>query len=335
VATKMLPATDYYPYCPLVGPIMAGCLLGGVGMFMPFDKGLKPISDGTPWPIQGAFMSAFFYHTIIHDKTGPIGMISRNIFGSYNESTARLIIGSVWISSGIAQNFFDQSANLFTPFHKFLYLVFQVDGPGNFSTKQKEGTTVGWDYRTRLILERWIELSRVLIVVACVSFHIYYNLPPVRIDAGTVAPITMHTLDNGSRPLVGNCQLFSSFRGCTATSMSMYSLEKGTYQLAVKTKKGDVTWTYDLPSSLKSTQVATSLLDLQLSDMGQLTITRTMLDTGKVDTIVSKTKCSGQSTPSDLEKEKKKKSRTKVYLAVEDGKPTVVCSATEKLALSF
>ena len=114
--------------------------------------------------------------------------------------------------------------------------------------------------------------------------------------------------------------------------------------------------------------VATSLLDLQLSDMGQLTITRTMLDTGKVDTIVSKTKCSGQSTPSDLEKEKKKKSRTKVYLAVEDGmyvhmyvyayemiiyviyrdltyapmsmymcvgKPTVVCSATEKLALSF
>ena len=28
VATKMLPATDYYPYCPLVGPIMAGCLLG-------------------------------------------------------------------------------------------------------------------------------------------------------------------------------------------------------------------------------------------------------------------------------------------------------------------
>ena len=51
-------------------------------MFMPFDKGLKPISDGTPWPIQGAFMSAFFYHTIIHDKTGPIGMISRNIFGT-------------------------------------------------------------------------------------------------------------------------------------------------------------------------------------------------------------------------------------------------------------
>ena len=42
---------------------------------------------------------------------------------------------------------------------QFLYLIFQVDGPGNFSTKQKEGTTVGWDYRTRLILERWIEVS--------------------------------------------------------------------------------------------------------------------------------------------------------------------------------
>ena len=28
VATKSLSATDYYPYCPMVGPILAGCLIG-------------------------------------------------------------------------------------------------------------------------------------------------------------------------------------------------------------------------------------------------------------------------------------------------------------------
>ena len=55
---------------------------GGVGMFMPYDKGLQPISDGTPWALQGAFMSAFFYHTVIHDKTGPVGMIVRNVVGN-------------------------------------------------------------------------------------------------------------------------------------------------------------------------------------------------------------------------------------------------------------
>ena len=102
----------------MVGPILAGTLLGGIGVFLPFDKGLKPISDGTPWPMQGSFMSAFFYHTVVHDKSGPIGIMARNIFGSYNESTARLIIGTVWISTSIAQNFFDPAANLFTPFHK-------------------------------------------------------------------------------------------------------------------------------------------------------------------------------------------------------------------------
>ena len=208
-----------------------------------------------------------------------------------------------------------------------------MDGPSNFTAKQKPGTNIGWDYRTRLVLERWIELSRVIIVVACVSFHIYYNLPPVHISAGTTAPITMHTLDNGSRPLIGNCQLFSNFRWCTPTSMSLYSLDKGTYQMAVKTRKGDVIWSADLPSGFKATPGAVSNLDLELSDMGQLTLTRTTKDSDKKETVTSKTKCSGVSTESDKDKSK---SSAKVYLTLDEtGKPTVVCSSTEKVVLSF
>ena len=28
-------------------------VIGSLGAFFPFDKGLAPIKDGTPWPIQG------------------------------------------------------------------------------------------------------------------------------------------------------------------------------------------------------------------------------------------------------------------------------------------
>ena len=66
--------------------------------------------------------------------------------------------------------------------------------------------------------------------------------------------------------------------------------------------------------------IGSSKLEMRLSDMGQLTITRTMVESEKTDSITSKNKCSGQSTIQDLDKEKQTKSRKKVYLALEDGK---------------
>lgn len=51
----------YYP-CALVGPIVIGTAVGSLGQFFPTDKGLSAISNGLPWPIQGALMSSVFYH---------------------------------------------------------------------------------------------------------------------------------------------------------------------------------------------------------------------------------------------------------------------------------
>ena len=39
---------------------------------------------------------------------------------------------------------------------------------------------------------------------------------------------------------------------CTPTAMSMYALEKGSYQLSVKDKKDLASWSLDLPYSFKS-----------------------------------------------------------------------------------
>lgn len=48
-----------------------------MGTFYPFDKGLNPIKNGTPWVIQGAIISSIFFHIIIHDKTGLLGTTLR------------------------------------------------------------------------------------------------------------------------------------------------------------------------------------------------------------------------------------------------------------------
>ena len=61
-----------------MGPIVAGVVNGMMGTFFPFDKGLNPIKQGTPWVIQGAIISSLFYHLIIHDKIGPLGTTLRS-----------------------------------------------------------------------------------------------------------------------------------------------------------------------------------------------------------------------------------------------------------------
>jgi hypothetical protein len=48
-----------------------------MGMFYPLDKGLTPIANGTPWVIQGAIISSVFYHLMINDTIGILGVTLR------------------------------------------------------------------------------------------------------------------------------------------------------------------------------------------------------------------------------------------------------------------
>lgn len=71
-AANALTPGAYYPI-PFIGPVIAGTLVGSLGAFLPFDKGLSPIALGTPWPIQQAFLTSLFFHFLITDKTGIVG----------------------------------------------------------------------------------------------------------------------------------------------------------------------------------------------------------------------------------------------------------------------
>ena len=214
VASSTLKAGPYYPI-PLIGPIIAGSALGSMGQFIPFSKGLAAIQEGVPWPIQGAFMSATFYHCMVNDTNGLVGNAFRAVFGTYSEQTVRIIIATVNIVTLLLQAAFSPTANLFTPVHKLMYMIFQVEGPLDVQQKPKE--TVGWDYRTRLALERAIELSRIVVVLLAVAFHIYLTAPPTVLLAATPASggVTWGrppAIALGSS--VGTCQMFSYARSC-------------------------------------------------------------------------------------------------------------------------
>ena len=71
-AASTLTPGALYPI-PLVGPVVAGTLVGSLGAFLPFDKGLSPIASGTPWPVQQAFLTSLFFQFLVNDKTGIVG----------------------------------------------------------------------------------------------------------------------------------------------------------------------------------------------------------------------------------------------------------------------
>ena len=242
LATATLAPGPYYPI-PLVGPILVGTILGCAGLFLPADKGLSSIFNGTPWPIQGAFLTATTYQLLVIDKNGFVGNTARAVFGSYSEDTIKVVLATMHISTVLIQTFFaNKDANLFTPFHKFFYLFFQVHGPSG--VLQKEGT-VGWDYRTRILLERCLELSRVLIVLAVIGFHIYTTQKPQSLFVGQRIPIVGSGL--------ATCQVFGNMRQCTPYLMKVEKSNSG-YQFV--TYKGfnentsAIQWS--LPVSVKS-----------------------------------------------------------------------------------
>lgn len=222
--------------------------MGCGGAFMPLDKGLSPINAGAPWALQAAFMSSAFYHLVVNDKYGPVGAAVRAVVGTHSHNRAVVIIATCQIVSQLAQTIFSPSANLFTPVHKFLYLVFQVQGPpsaapkavGSADANPVDSSTVGWEYRTRLFLERLLESFRVMVVVLAVLLHVYFTVPPTSIysemslkSGGLHAPeIFTDMVGTGLRDLlntpaperytalhigdkIGTCQFLKSVRSCS------------------------------------------------------------------------------------------------------------------------
>eukprot|EP01040_Poterioochromonas_malhamensis_P010365 gene10365-11275_t len=172
----------YYP-TPVFGPIIAGTLVGSFGMFLPFDKGLTPIKNNGPWVLQGAFYSSVFYHFMVNDTKGFIGITLRQILGDLSKSTVLSIIAILQVIHLQLQYYISPDSNLFTPLHKFLYLIFQVNGPKVTQKPPVNGVAaaVGWDKAARKKTKILIDISRILLVIVVIVAHVYFHISPLKI----------------------------------------------------------------------------------------------------------------------------------------------------------
>ena len=149
---------------------------------------------------------------MVNDTEGFAGTALRAVCGTYSEPTVRLLVASMHIATLLLQLFFSPDANLFTPVHKLLYMVFQTEGPTNVVQKPLPAT-VGWDIHTRVALERALEVGRVLVVLLVLSFHIYHSAPPTVLRAAGTGPVGI-TQQISLGKSVGVCQMFSYARSC-------------------------------------------------------------------------------------------------------------------------
>lgn len=338
LANRTLAPSEFY-HVPIVGPIIVGTTLGSFSLFMPLTKGLDPITHDCPWAIQGAFLTSTFYHLMINDTTGFLGNSLRAFVGSYSEEQTRMVIATVWILHGVLQNYFDATANLFTPLHQVLYLVFQVDGP---RISQKEGT-VGWEYRTRLVLERWIELCRVLAVVAVICAYVYHNMPLTSLAANTVVE------SSSSRPCIATCRIFSQMRFCQPYRMFFevtdeISTSKGksaaVYRLRVEKGQSKTSFENVWNSTFGFKDFgANSVVTMSLANDGLLSILRSDKDkelTKKGDEVLlSKRRCVMTSKPEDESSDKASAALVHMTLNRDSGLPEIVCSNSQRIPLEF
>lgn len=255
LAHNTLTPSKYYPI-PLFGPILAGTLLGSMGAFLPFDKGLVAISKNTPWAIQAAFLTAAIYHLMIHDTQGVIGVSLRLMLGTYSRSTITIFIAIMQIAHLELQLFLSPEVNMFTPLHKLGYLLFQVEGPKLPSQQVPSANMqVGWSLKARNRLKWMLDISRVGIVVLVVAGHIFLMVLPVSLPAMPNFPATLSmqpTLQNTTvsikqyeqlqryaLPLnssIGRCQWFQPWRPCKPVMMKFEQLEaNNTVQIAAGT----------------------------------------------------------------------------------------------------
>jgi hypothetical protein len=248
VAATTYSATIYYP-SPIFGPVIAGTVLGSAGQFLPFDKGLAAVKNVCPWTMQAAFLTSTFFHFMVNDTKGFIGHGFRSVFGNLSKSTVLSIIAVFQITHLQLQYWIHPDANLFTPFHKMFYLIFQVNGPKTVQKPPVNGipASAGWDKAARNKVKHLINFLRILFVFIVIIGHIYLYNPPVRVRTENIAALNNLVTVGGSGKLVltdfqferfaphrlllnssiGHCQFFGSFRSCQPFVMKFEQVSCG------------------------------------------------------------------------------------------------------------
>lgn len=131
-------------------------------------------------------MGAAFYLFMVKDINGPIGVAFRQLFGNLAEDQVVLILALMHVITLEMQLFFGPDVNLFTPFHKVLYLLLQVQGPIVTAEDAEiihRKPSVGWGYDLRQRLETFLESCRILVIFWAVLAGVWFYLPPTNLPA--------------------------------------------------------------------------------------------------------------------------------------------------------
>jgi hypothetical protein len=248
-ASLIIPPTQGYSIA-LFGPVIVGTVMGSTGTF--FQQGWKAVDNGTPWVMQGAFLGGTFYNLIVLDKEGFFGNCARSLFGSHSDETTRTIIASVHIFTLLAQTFFVSDANFFNPFYNFFYLIFQVNGPTKSNSVVKS-ETVGWDYNTRILLKKGLDLSKLLAVISVIAAHIYATQLPTSLYTGEKLFLDQK---------LGKCQMMKSMRNCSPYTLS-FEKRNDTNDFSLSSYKwlnnNDQILHWTLPISINKIQIENAL----------------------------------------------------------------------------
>lgn len=142
VANSVLSADPYYPV-PLVGPIAAGTMTATLGMYLPLNKGLSAIENKTPWPLQGALITAAVYHLVVHDTVGTLGEGLRfilgfnylNLEGAERKAAVRSLLAMMWVIMQYGQIFAGPDFNIFQPIYSIAYSILRIENPNRKKLK--------------------------------------------------------------------------------------------------------------------------------------------------------------------------------------------------------
>lgn len=195
--------------------------------------------------------------------------------------------------------------------------MFQVHGPNPQGITQPVEKTVGWDYYTRLLLERVLETWRVLIVLTVISMHVLITTTP-----SSLAP-TQQLLLNKT---LGTCQLLT-LDDCKPFTMVLREGKGTNFQLAsfrgttVSSEASASLWSKDLKVSTRPKQQDGSSVYLSITADGILRLLESSTqDKQEIALWSSTTKCKG--------------SGSAVFKLNEtSGIPSVVCGDGTSIAL--
>lgn len=77
--------------------------MAAIGPFIPLDGGLQCISKEVPPVIQGALFSSAFFHFMVNDRDGVVGVFIRSMLGDWGERVVKGVLALLWMIDAVGE----------------------------------------------------------------------------------------------------------------------------------------------------------------------------------------------------------------------------------------